>query len=129
MGENIINDNDKVLRFDLPIKFGSEELVARCEISPKRSKEDRDAKVKRVYERAGRCAMEGAKLLFEICEFANDPGEVAGLALSYVYACVRRTGDIYERYMHAFGEAVDKHLAKRAAGESESEAGSDAKKD
>lgn len=129
MSENRISDDEKVLRFDLPIKFGSEELVARCEINPKRSKEDRDAKVKRVYERAERCAMEGAKLLYEICEFANDQGEFAGLALAYVYECVRRTGDIYERYMLAFGEAVDKHLAKRAAGESESEAGSAAKKD
>lgn len=129
MSENIINDNDKVLRFDMPIKSGSAELVAHCEINSKMSKEEFDAKAKRVHEWMESYATESVKLLIEICEFANDPGDVSGLALAYASACVRLANDIQKRYLHAFNEAVEKERAKREAGESESEAGSDAKKD
>lgn len=50
MSKDIINDNEKVLRFDLPIKSGSAELVAHCKINPGRSDKERAAKAKRVYE-------------------------------------------------------------------------------
>lgn len=126
MCKNIINDSDKVLRFDLPIKSGSAELVAHCEINPEMSKEEFDAKAKRVYERMESCATESVKLLSEICEFANEPGDVSGLSLAYALACVRLANDIHKRYLHTFNEAVER---KRAAGESGSEAGSAAKKD
>lgn len=129
MSENIINDNDKVLRFDLPIKSGSAELVAHCEINPEMSDEEIDAKAKRVHERMERCATESVKLLIAICESANAPGDVAGLSLAYASACVRLANDIHKRYLHGFGEAVEKERAARATGESESETESAAKKD
>lgn len=129
MRESIINDNDRVLRFDLPIESGSADLVAHCEINPETSKEEFDAKAKRVHEWVESCATESVKLFIEICEFANDPGDVSGLALAYASACVRLANDIHKRYLHAFGEAVEKKRAKREAGESESEAGAAAKKD
>lgn len=129
MRKDKINDNEKVLRFDLPLDVGSAKLVVHCKIDPERSNEERDAKAKRVFERMERCATEGAKLLVEICEFANDPGDVAGLALAYASGCVRSATEVHKHYMLAFGEAVDKKLAARAAGESGSETGPARKKD
>lgn len=129
MSEDKNNDNEKVLRFDLPIKFCGAKLVARCKINPGRSDMERVAKSKRVYEQFERCAMQSARLLVEICEFANGPAEVAGLALTYVTDCATKASDIYERYMRAFGEAVEKKRSKRAAGESGSETGPARKKD
>lgn len=73
--------------------------------------------------------MLSARLLVEICEFANGPEDVAGLALTYATACARRADDVYNRYVLAFGKAVDKKLAARAAGESGSETGPARKKD
>lgn len=139
MGEDKNNDNEKVLRFDLPIKFGAEEMVAHCGISRckgARSREELVAKVNLVQAQHKKCMRECARLLCLLCEMADGPGEVSGFALAFLADNVRAVNDVYQRYLVcAMGKGLDdlarlkEKIAARAAGESGSEAGSAAKKD